>query len=165
MKLVNTINGQIVTDSKLVAETFKKSHCHVIRDIEALIRDTKEIDNAADFEDSNFIKSTYKDKQNKEKTCYTMTKDGFTLLAMGYGTKKALRFKIAYIKQFNAMEKELKEGTNRLANLGRAYLEYKRDKDIASECGRVLQAWKGKKKQHKKKIKVMESETQVSLLD
>ena len=34
-----------------------------------------------------------------------MTKDGFTLLAMGYTGEKAMKFKEAYIKQFNVMEK------------------------------------------------------------
>lgn len=38
-----------------------------------------------------------------------MNRDGFTLLAMGYTTEKAMQFKLAYIKQFNAMEKQLKE--------------------------------------------------------
>jgi hypothetical protein len=38
-----------------------------------------------------------------------MTRDGFSLLAMGFTGKKALQFKLAYIKQFNAMEAELRE--------------------------------------------------------
>lgn len=38
---------------------------------------------------------------------YIMTRDGFTLLAMGYTGEKAMQFKLAYIKQFNAMEKAL----------------------------------------------------------
>ena len=36
-----------------------------------------------------------------------MNRDGFTLLAMGFTGKKALQFKIAYIKAFDAMEEEL----------------------------------------------------------
>lgn len=38
---------------------------------------------------------------------YLMTRDGFTLLAMGYTGAKAMKFKLAYIKHFNAMEKIL----------------------------------------------------------
>ena len=38
---------------------------------------------------------------------YYLTRDGFTLLVMGYTGKKAMRFKEGYIKQFNAMEKAL----------------------------------------------------------
>ena len=39
---------------------------------------------------------------------YVMNRDGFTLLVMGYNGEKAMRFKLEYIKQFNAMEKALK---------------------------------------------------------
>ena len=38
---------------------------------------------------------------------YYITRDGFTLLVMGYTGEKAMQFKEAYIKQFNAMEKAL----------------------------------------------------------
>ena len=38
---------------------------------------------------------------------YYMNRDGFTLLVMGYTGEKAIQFKMAYIKQFNAMEKAL----------------------------------------------------------
>lgn len=40
---------------------------------------------------------------------YIIDKDGFTLLAMGFTGKKALAFKIDYIKAFNRMEANLKE--------------------------------------------------------
>jgi hypothetical protein len=39
---------------------------------------------------------------------YTMTKDGFTLLAMGYTGKEAMQFKVAYINEFNRMEATLR---------------------------------------------------------
>ena len=38
---------------------------------------------------------------------YYMNRDGFTLLVMGYNGEKAMKFKLAYIRQFNAMEKAL----------------------------------------------------------
>lgn len=41
---------------------------------------------------------------------YYLTRDGFTLLAMGFTGKKALQFKIAYIEAFNKMERMLMEG-------------------------------------------------------
>lgn len=37
-----------------------------------------------------------------------MDRDGFTMLVMGFTDPKAIRFKEAYIKQFNAMEKTLR---------------------------------------------------------
>jgi len=38
---------------------------------------------------------------------YNLTRDGFTLLTMGFNGKKALAFKLAYIDAFNKMEAEL----------------------------------------------------------
>ncbi len=38
-----------------------------------------------------------------------MTRDGFTLLAMGFTGQKATEWKIKYIEGFNAMEKKLRE--------------------------------------------------------
>lgn len=39
---------------------------------------------------------------------FLATRDGFTILAMGYTGEKAMKFKEAYINQFNAMEELLK---------------------------------------------------------
>jgi len=39
---------------------------------------------------------------------YEMDRDGFSLLAMGFTGEKALKWKLDYIKAFNAMERELK---------------------------------------------------------
>ena len=44
-----------------------------------------------------------------------MTRDGFTLLAMGFTGKKALEWKIRYIQAFNEMERKLKEQENLVA--------------------------------------------------
>ena len=39
---------------------------------------------------------------------YTITRDGFTILAMGYTGSKAMKFKLAYIDAFNRMEAALR---------------------------------------------------------
>ena len=85
-----------------VADTFGKRHAHVLRDI-------KELGCSEKFRLSNFGESSYINLQNKRQPMYVMTRDGFTLLAMGYTGEKAMQFKEAYINQFNAMEKSLKE--------------------------------------------------------
>ena len=56
-----------------------------------------------------FFESTYIDKKGEARKSYEMTKDGFMLLSMGFTGEKALALKIAYIEQFNAMEKELQD--------------------------------------------------------
>lgn len=54
-----------------------------------------------------FYEDTYKDSLNRNQRQYVMNRDGFTLLIMGYTGTKAMKFKLDYIKQFNAMEKAL----------------------------------------------------------
>nr|DAH14624.1 MAG TPA: regulatory protein [Caudoviricetes sp.] len=100
---VSKINKQEVTvvSSLDVAETFEKRHADVLRDIENLGCSTE-------FRERNFAFSEYKvEGNNKKYPMYYITRDGFTLLAMGYTGEKAMKFKEAYIKQFNVMEKTL----------------------------------------------------------
>ena len=101
-----TEDGQrIVTDSRKVAEVFDKRHDNVLRDIEAL-----EIPNdihALNFEVLEIIEKNALGKNVVTKE-YLLTRDGFTLLAMGYTGKKAMRMKLDYIAAFNAMDKQLK---------------------------------------------------------
>lgn len=89
-----------------VAQTFEKRHDHVLRDIELLnLPKSEEINN---FFKLNFELMNYKDSRGRKQPMYLMTKDGFTLLVMGYTGDKAMRFKIAYIKRFNEYEQYIK---------------------------------------------------------
>lgn len=84
-----------------VAETFGKRHDHVLRDI-------KELGCSDEFRLPNFGESSYINSQGKKQPMVYMTRDGFTLLVMGYTGELAMKFKEAYIKQFNAMEAALR---------------------------------------------------------
>ena len=99
---IMTVNKEEVTvvTSLDIAETFGKRHDHVLRDIRGL-------DCSEEFRLSNFGESIYYNEQNHKQPMYYITRDGFTLLVMGYTGEKAMHFKEAYIKQFNAMEKAL----------------------------------------------------------
>lgn len=99
---VTRINKEEVTvvSSIDVADTFGKEHARVLRDI-------RELACSDEFRLGNFAESTYLNSQNKKQPMYFITRDGFTLLVMGYTGEKAMKFKEAYIRQFNAMEKML----------------------------------------------------------
>ena len=51
--------------------------------------------------------ANYIDDQAKNRPMFIIFKDGFTLLVMGYTGPEAMRFKLAYIEAFNALEAEL----------------------------------------------------------
>ena len=94
---------QAVTSSLQVAETFDKEHSKVMRAIEGIAKngDTHQM----------FLKSSHINDQNGQSyPMYYMSRDGFTLLAMGFTGKKALKFKLQYIEAFNKMEDQIKTG-------------------------------------------------------
>lgn len=93
-------------DSLFVAEFFEKQHFHVLRDI-AKLTDTKS-GLSEEFIRINFAADTYRDATGRKLPCYQMTRDGFTMLVMGYTGAKAMKFKELYIKRFNEMERFIK---------------------------------------------------------
>ena len=99
IKKMNKEEVTVVT-SLDIAETFGKEHKNVLRDI-------KQLECSDEFGQLNFEPSSYINQQNKEQPMYFITRDGFTLLVIGYTGEKAMKFKEAYIRQFNAMEKAL----------------------------------------------------------
>lgn len=98
-------NHQPVTTSVKIAEVFGKKHKNVIQAINNIIGDLR---NLEDLGRLNFQPTSYYDVQGREQKQYIVTRDGFTLLAMGFTGKKALEFKIQYIAAFNAMEQALR---------------------------------------------------------
>lgn len=90
-----------VVSSLDIAETFGKEHRRVLQDI-------REIGCSEEFRLHNFVQSSYENSQGKQQPMFLVTRDGFVLLAMGYTGELAMRFKEAYIKQFNAMESALR---------------------------------------------------------
>ena len=108
--------GKIVTSSQAVAYYFEKRHDHVISSIRKLL-DFKEaqggIPKNGETHKKWFYEYRYTNEQNHQTyPAFLMTRDGFTLLAMGFTGKKALEWKIRYIQAFNEMERKLKEQEN-----------------------------------------------------
>lgn len=96
------VNGVPVVNSLKIAECFGKQHQHVLRDIKAL-----QADLPGDFNASNFGLVEYLDAKGEKRPAFNLTRDGFTLLAMGFTGKQALAWKLRYIEAFNAMEGRL----------------------------------------------------------
>jgi len=102
--LVIVSNDQPTTTSLKIAEYFGKLHKDILRKIETL-------ETSQDFTERNFTPSSYIDNSGKSNPMYQITKDGFTLLTMGFTGAKALKFKVDYINAFNKMEQILKNQT------------------------------------------------------
>jgi Rha family phage regulatory protein len=97
---LDLINGRPVTPSTNVADVFGKQHKDVMRSIRAL-------EVPEEFARRNFAPGSYLDPNGQARPMCNLTRDGFTLLAMGFTGKAAMQFKLAYIDAFNRMEQEL----------------------------------------------------------
>ncbi|EAJ6150254.1 Rha family transcriptional regulator [Campylobacter sp. CNRCH_2016_3089] len=91
---------QVTCTSLSVAEVFNKNHKNIIRKINEFPKDN--------FTKLNFEPSKYTDSTGRVLPCYKITRDGFSLLVMGFTGEKAYKWKIEFIKAFNEMEKCLK---------------------------------------------------------
>ena len=100
--ITKTEDGKLVVSSRRVADDFKKRHSDVIEKIQQLIKAEKSVM-------SMFIESSYKAGTGKNYKEYLLTRDGFSLLVMGFNGREALEWKLKYIEAFNAMERKLKE--------------------------------------------------------
>lgn len=104
---LSTKNGVVFATSRQVAEDFEKRHDHVLESIRDIIENLSPEKSGVKIE-TYFIEGAYTSR-GKAYPEYKLTKDGFTLLAMGFNGVKALQFKIDYINKFNEMELQLKE--------------------------------------------------------
>jgi len=103
MELMLSQTGSVVTASSLtVAYHFDKNHQHVMESVRRLL-DIACVENSTDL----FIPGTYKDSYGREQKCYMMTRDGFSLLAMGFTGAAAVEWKMKYIQAFNQMENNM----------------------------------------------------------
>lgn len=99
--LVKVDNGnQLRTTSRIVAKVFGKSHMHVMRAI-------RNLPTPEDFNVSNFGLIDFKDDKGRTYQEYTMTRDGFMFLVMGFTGKSAVEYKLKFIDAFNKMEAQL----------------------------------------------------------
>ena len=117
-ELVTLRDGKAITTSLKIAEVFGKRHADVIRAIE----DTQVPD---EWRERNFALSSSEQKMPKGGTkqipMYSITRDGFTILAMGFTGKQAMLFKLAYIEAYNAMERRMMMPT--AADIVQDYIE------------------------------------------
>jgi anti-repressor protein len=99
-------DGEVATTSLNLATVFGKRHDHVLRDI-ATIMGTAPNPGALGKSSTSvagwFKPSTYLDGKGEVRPAFDLTRDGFTLLAMGWSGAKAMAFKVQYIEAFNRM--------------------------------------------------------------
>jgi Rha family phage regulatory protein len=106
---VEFVNGQLVTNSFKIADHFGKNHKDVLRAIDGL-------ECSVNFRQRNFAPTSASVPMPRggvrQIKAYSITRDGFTFLAMGFTGSRAAQWKEAYINAFNRMEAELLQHPN-----------------------------------------------------
>lgn len=102
MQLVIAYKEQVSTTSVLVAQKFGKRHDDVLRAI-------RNLECSPEFSLRNFAEGDYENR-GKKYPMYVITRDGFTMLAMGFTGKTAAKFREEFIEEFNRMEAVLRLG-------------------------------------------------------
>ena len=125
--VIKRIDGELVVTSRQIAEDFDKRHADVIEKIEELIKTENSVM-------TMFIESSYKAGTGKSYKEYLITRDGFSLLVMGFTGSRALQWKIKYIEAFNKMEQALKKPQKQLTPIEMMELQFK----ILKEQGQKL---------------------------
>ena len=125
--VIKKIDGELVVTSRQVAVDFDKRHSDVIEKIEELIKTENSVM-------TMFIESSYKAGTGKSYKEYLITRDGFSLLVMGFTGSRALQWKLKYIEAFNKMEQALKEPQKQLTPIEMMELQFK----ILKEQGQKL---------------------------
>lgn len=140
MELVKIENDRMLTDSRIVAETFGKDHRHVLRDIDNI---KKDVSNFGQM----FFETEAPDSYGRLQRVYQMTRDGFSLLAMGFTGSDAMEWKLKYLEAFNKMEafwnspEQIMARAHRIAEQTIASLEQKlqqKDFQIEAQKPKVL---------------------------
>lgn len=99
---IENSNGKLLASSREIAKNFDKEHKHVMEAARNLMAENSAVK-------SMVMENEYVNSRGQTFPEYLLTRDGFTLLAMGFTGKKALEWKLKYIKAFNKMEKALQE--------------------------------------------------------
>lgn len=97
--IIKLVDDKPTTTSLIIAKKFEREHKDVLKAINNL-------ECSKEFFAANFCAATFENR-GKNYPMYVITRDGFSMLAMGFTGPKAMKWKEAYISAFSAMESEL----------------------------------------------------------
>ncbi|MFM0503982.1 Rha family transcriptional regulator [Paraburkholderia caffeinilytica] len=155
---------QLTTTSQQVAAVFGKHHNDLLKRIRALAAELPD-DRLGYFAETVEMRANPSGGAAIPSPSYCISRDGFTLLAMGFTGKRALGFKLAYIDAFNAMAAYIKNQREGLQfDYLRKELEYKTRKGKISACAREMRHWQDEKPERLGEMNALLDQMQPSLL-
>ena len=94
--------NKMLYSSLQIAERFGKKHSAVLKDIRNL--DCSKKFHKLNFKETQLTVDLGNGKTRKT-TAFMMTRDGFLYLIMGYSDPEAIKIKIAFVQEYNAMSR------------------------------------------------------------
>ncbi len=134
--IVTVVDGQPRVSSLDIAEKFGKRHTNLLRFIKAILADLPEEFRRLNFEPT-FTNVPGPNGAVRQSPAYSLTRDAFSLVVMGFTGKAALAWKVKYIEAFNAMERELLEQAQGKKRLERGSGQ----RAITENAGRAPKKW------------------------
>ncbi|WP_427137243.1 Rha family transcriptional regulator [Psychrobacillus psychrodurans] len=119
LKVIN-LEGQLVTDSREVAEMINRPHSELMKSIRTYIEYLGQ--GKIPYSDF-FIESSYQNLQNKTQPCFLLTKKGCDMVANKMTGEKGILFTAAYVTRFEEMENQIKQPISSTKALLQAALE------------------------------------------
>jgi len=98
--LIQAHGRNLWTTSQVIAEKFGKRHDNILRAVVNL-------DCSDEFRLLNFEEVNYIDEKGKPRKSFDISRNGFSLLGMGFTGKSAAKWKELFIAAFEKMEREL----------------------------------------------------------
>lgn len=155
--LIKQEGGKLLVTSNDVAEKFGKEHRTIYRKIEELIK------NQPVFGADNFGITTYITEQNKTHKCYSMTRDGFCMIAMSLTGREAEEWKIKYINAFNTMEGVIQNYSMSIEEIHQVTKQMESSEQVASFCGKMLAQFRKIKSKNEKVLTDAKSKCQLNI--
>jgi len=121
-QLVHQSGDRLIVTSLEISNHFGKRHDDVLKAV-------RNIECSQEFARRNFAVCSYQDGNQRQRPMYEITRDGFTLLCMGFTGPEAMVWKERYIEAFNQMEAALRQPPEQLKRMVEALAgEVLRDK-------------------------------------
>ncbi|MCK1996472.1 Rha family transcriptional regulator [Psychrobacillus psychrodurans] len=107
---VISLDGQLVTESRDVAEMVGKEHSHLLRDIDSYIQ----VLGKSNFGLSDFFRESTYQAGTRSYKCYLLTRKGCDMVANKMTGEKGVLFTAAYVTRFEEMEQVLNKPKSQL---------------------------------------------------
>jgi Rha family phage regulatory protein len=102
------VSSSILVSTREVAAKFGRRHDNVLRACYEVMSNLNACNNE-EFNHRNFEERTYQDSRNKTQPEILLTRDGFSILALGLTGTEEFKWKVTFLEAFNKMERKVME--------------------------------------------------------